>query len=213
MITVALWSFAVFLASVFASVLAAVTLKPKYGRKVMIPAWIAAALVGYAVAFVSYYINLYNDFVGILGLSAIVCLVVYLFYSGTWSSKLFVSLMACLIANVSTFMFCGTTDTLLGGRLGLIVNSPYDTPNLLFFIGIKLVVYSVFFVLYRRILLGRLQDMIETLEEKMDSFVAAPAVSVIGFYVINLFTNSHGIYPSEFWFFPLYLTVCVIFVI
>ena len=150
---------------------------------------------------------------GILGLSAIVCAAVYFLYQGTWSSKLFVSLTACLIDNVCTFMFCGTTDTLLAGRLGLITESPYDVPNLLFFIGIKVVVYSLFFFLYCRFLKGLLRSMIESLEGQMTSFILAPFVSVIGFYVINLFTNTHGIYPSEFWFFPLYLTICVIFVI
>ena len=47
----------------------------------------------------------------------------------------------------------------------------------------------------------------------MATFVAAPAVSHVGFYVINLFSNANGIFPGHFWFFPLYLTVCVIFVI
>lgn len=213
MVTTALWSFAVFLASVFGALISAITLKPKYKKSIMIPAWIFAGVVGYATAFLAYSINLYDDTVGILGLTAIVCIAVYFLYEGSWSSKLFVSLTACLIDNVCTFMFCGTTDTLLAGRLGLITVSPYDTPNLLFFIGIKVVVYSLFFFLYFRFLRKHLQNMIETLAGKMASFVAAPAVSVIGFYVINLFTNKNGIYPNVFWFFPLYLTICLIFVI
>ncbi len=211
--SVVLWSFAVFLASVFAAVIAGVTLEPRYERKLLLPAWIVIAVAGYAVAFLAYSINLYDDTVGILGLSAIVCAAIYLLYKGTWSSKLFVSLTACLIANVSTFMFCGTTDTLLAGRLGLIQQSPYEVPNLLFFIAVKLVVYTLIFLLYNRFLRRHLIDMIDTLGGKMASFVAAPAVSVVGFYVINLFTNQHGIYPSQFWFFPLYLTICLIFVI
>ena len=110
-------------------------------------------------------------------------------------------------------MFCGTTDTLLAGRLGLIVASPYEVPNLLFFIGIKVVVYSIFFFAYFRFLRKHFREMIDSLEGKMATFVAAPAVSHIGFYVINLFSNANGIFPGHFWFFPLYLTVCVIFVI
>lgn len=47
----------------------------------------------------------------------------------------------------------------------------------------------------------------------MATFIAAPAVSHIGFYIINLFSNANGIVPSHPWFSPLYLTVCVIFVI
>lgn len=208
-----LWSFAVFFASVFAAVIVSATLTPKYRRSVTIGCWAAAAAVGYMAAHISYTVRLTDDTFGILGLSALVCVCTYFLYEGTWSSKWFVSLTACLIANVSTFMFCGTTDTLLAGHLGLIQQSPYEVPNLLFFIGIKAVVYIVLFLLYRRFLRKKIQDMITALSGNLGSFVAAPAVSVLGFYVINLFTNTHGIYPSEFWFFPLYLTVCLVFVI
>ena len=210
---VALWSFAVFLASFFAAFLAGVTFEPKYPKKIRYPLWAVAAVVAYGITFLSYYINLTNDAVGILGVSVLVTLMICLLYQGTLSSKIFVSLTACLIANVCTFMFCGTTDTLLAGRLGLIVASPYEVPNLLFFIGIKVVVYSIFFFAYFRFLRKHFREMIDSLEGKMTSFVAAPAVSHIGFYVINLFSNANGIFPGHFWFFPLYLTVCVIFVI
>ena len=210
---VALWSFAVFLASFFAAFLAGVTFEPKYPKKIRYPLWAVAAVVAYGITFLSYYINLTNDAVGILGVSVLVTLMICLLYQGTLSSKIFVSLTACLIANVCTFMFCGTTDTLLAGRLGLIVASPYEVPNLLFFIGIKVVVYSIFFFAYFRFLRKHFREMINSLEGKMASFVAAPAVSHIGFYVINLFSNANGIFPGHFWFFPLYLTVCIIFVI
>ena len=210
---VALWSFAVFLASFFAAFLAGVTFEPKYPKKIRYPLWAVAAVVAYGITFLSYYINLTNDAVGILGVSALVTLMICLLYQGTLSSKIFVSLTACLIANVCTFMFCGTTDTLLAGRLGLIVASPYEVPNLLFFIGIKVVVYSIFFFAYFRFLRKHFREMIDSLEGKMATFVAAPAVSHVGFYVINLFSNANGIFPGHFWFFPLYLTVCIIFVI
>ena len=210
---VALWSFAVFLASFFAAFLAGVTFEPKYPKKIRYPLWAVAAVVAYGITFLSYYINLTNDAVGILGVSVLVTLMICLLYQGTLSSKIFVSLTACLIANVCTFMFCGTTDTLLAGRLGLIVASPYEVPNLLFFIGIKVVVYSIFFFAYFRFLRKHFREMIDSLEGKMATFVAAPAVSHVGFYVINLFSNANGIFPGHFWFFPLYLTVCIIFVI
>ncbi len=210
---VALWTFAVFLASVFAALLSAATLKSKYSGKVTILAWSFVGIVGYAIGFLSYYIDLTNDTAGILGLSAIVVTAVLLLYEGTVSEKLFVGLTSCLISNVSTFMFCGTTDSLLGGVLGLIKESPYDVPNLLFFIGVKVIVYTVIYTLYCRFLRSTMQNMIESLSGNLGSFVAAPLVSVLGFYVINLFTNQYGIFPSNIWFFPLYLTVCIIFLI
>ncbi len=213
MFTIALWSFAVFLASVFAAVLAGITLAPKYGGAVRALVWSGAAVLGYGMTIGSYSVNLYNDTVGILGLSAMVCLVCQILYKGAWSEKLAVALMGCLIGNVSTFMLCGTTDTLLAPRLGLIREGPYDTPNLLFFIGLKVVVYVLIALVYGRFLRKYVHHTIESVEGNMTLFLPALGVSVAGFYVINLFSNSNGIYPDHPWFFPLYLTVCVIFVV
>ncbi len=150
---------------------------------------------------------------GILGLSALVCIFSQLLYKDSWSTKLAIALMACLIANVSTFMLCGTTDNLMGTRLGLIKESPYETANLIFFIGIKLVVYAGLSVLYMRCLKRTLHRTIDAVGGKMLVFIPALVISVIGFYIINLVSNSVGIYPDSFWFFPLYLTICVIFVV
>ena len=75
MASVALWSFAVFMASVFAGLLTGITLTPKYKGSIRALFWILGAVAGYLLAFFSYSINLYNDAVGILGLSALVCLV------------------------------------------------------------------------------------------------------------------------------------------
>lgn len=213
MITIILWSFAVFLASVFGASIAASTLQPKYSPRKTAIAWLFIAVIGYTLAFISYSIDLYNDTVGILGLTTVVCAAIYLLYQESSSSKLFVALMACLIANVATFMFCGTTDTLLASRLGLIQESPYEVPNLLFFIAIKIVIYSIIFVLYYKLLRSHVQSIIDALDGKMASFVVAPAVSVVGFYIINLFSNQNEIFPNKFWFFPLYLTICLIFVV
>ncbi len=141
------------------------------------------------------------------------CIFSQLLYKDSWSTKLAIALMACLIANVSTFMLCGTTDNLLGTRLGLIEESPYETANLIFFIGIKLVVYAGLSVLYMRYLKRTLHRTIEAVGGKMMVFIPALVISVVGFYIINLVSNSVGIYPDSFWFFPLYLTICVIFVV
>lgn len=210
---VALWAFAVFLASVFSGLLTGITLEPKYNGKIRASVWAGGIIVGYGFAFLSYYINLTNDLVGILGLSALVCIISQFLYKGTWSTKLSVALMACLIANVSTFMFCGTTDSLLAPLMGLIKQSPYEIPNLLFFIGIKVVVYVVFSLLYAKFLKRHIHNTIAAVGGKMVLFIPALVVSVVGFYIINLISNGMGIYPNSSWFFPLYLTVCIIFVV
>ncbi len=213
MLSTALWTFAVFLASVFSAVLVGITLKPRYKGGIRTLVWVGGALVGYGSAFLSYSINLYDDTVGILGLSLLVCLISQFLYKDSWSTKLSVSLMSCLIANVSTFMFCGTTDTLLAPSLNLIKESPYEVPNLLFFIGIKVIVYTVFTLLYIKFLRQHINNTTEVVGGKMTLFIPALLVSVIGFYVINLISNHLGIFPNTPLFFPLYITICTIFVI
>ncbi|MCD7729452.1 MAG: PP2C family protein-serine/threonine phosphatase [Clostridia bacterium] len=213
MAVTALWTLAVLLASAFSAVLTGITLTPKYKGLIRGLVWGAGTVIGYGIAFLSYSINLYNDFVGIIVLSAMVCAISQILYKDTWSTKLTISLMGCLIANVSTFMFCGTTDSLLAPLLGLINESAYEVGNILFFIGIKIVVYTVLTLLYVKFLRGWIHTTIETVSGKMTLFIPALVVSVVGFYIINLFSNSLGIYPNTTWFFPLYLTVCVIFVI
>lgn len=210
---VALWSFAVFLSTVFSALLVGVTLEARFKKTVTVAAWIVASFVGYIVLFLAYLINLYNDAMGVLGMAVIVCAVSVILYKGTISSKLFVALMVCLIANVVTFMFCGTTDSLLAGNLGLIQESPYEIPNIMFFAAVKLVVFTICFVLYFKFLRKYLQGIVETLAGSMKHFVIAPLISIIGFYFINLFTNQNGIFPSNLWFFPLYFTICMIFVV
>ncbi len=209
-----LWSLAVFLASVFAGLISGVTLTPKLKPGKLALWWIFTGIVGFALTYLSYSINLYNDLVGILGLTVLLCASILFAYSGTTAEKLFVGLMSALIANVATFMLCGTTDTFVGARLGLFASgTPYNVPNILLFIGIKLVVYSIVFVLYVKLLRRRVREVLVMAGDGIRTYLVVPAVSVVGFYVINLITNNTGIVPTNTWFLPLYLTICVIFVV
>ena len=209
-----LWSLAVFLASVFAGLISGVTLTPKYKSGKLALLWTCVGGIGFALTFLSYNINLYSDLVGILGLTILLCASILFLYKGTAAEKLFVGLMSALIANVATFMLCGTTDTFVGARLGLFESgTPYNIPNILLFIGIKLVVYAIVFVLYAKLLRNRVRDVLLMAGVGIRTYLVVPAVSVVGFYVINLITNSTGIIPTNSWFLPLYLTVCAIFVV
>ncbi len=208
-----LWNTAVFMASVFAAAIVSCTLKPKFNKKITGLLWGAFGLGGYLLSLLSYSMDLYNDFVGILAVSALVCVATEVIYTESRSAKLFTSVMAALIANVVTFMFCGTTDTFLGTALGFIETTPYTVKNVLLFIGIKLVVYLLFFAFYYCWLRGKVQAVIEAQQGRMNSYIAAPLVSMVGFYVLNLISNNTGIMPGNPYFFPLYITVCVIFVL
>lgn len=210
---VLLWSFAVFLGGAFASYISHITLSTKHSNKILALSWGGTAILGFLLTYLNYSINLTNDVFGVFGLFILMCIPIYFIYDGTWSSKLFIALMGSLISNVSTFMFCGTTDSLLAPYLGVMNESPYEVANLLFFICIKFLVYTTIFILYKKYLRDKFVDMIAALSGNMKSYVLAPAISVIGFYVINIFTNTNGIFPNHVWFFPLYLTICIIFVV
>ena len=71
----------------------------------------------------------------------------------------------------------------------------------------------MFSVLYARFLKKTIHRTIEAVGGKMAVFLPALFISVVGFYMINLVTNSVGIYPDSVWFFLLYITVSLIFVI
>lgn len=208
-----LWSFAVFLAAVLSALLAHMTLTPKVKKRYLAFGWFAVAAAGFLLAWFSYMINLYQDFTGIIGLSVLVCAALQIFYKEPWTAKLFVGLMTSLIADVISFMFCGTIDTFLGMAFGVIRDTPYTVENILLYIGIKLLIYTVVFLLYRRFILAYAKDIIEVLGGRMGSYILAPAFSVVGFFIINLITNTAGIFPGTVYFFPLYLTICTIFVL
>jgi len=210
-----LWSLAVFLASVFAALIATKTLKPKIGPWQRGLIWTGAAIVSYGLTVLFYKLDLSNDLFGILGLTAIMAMCVHLMYRGSTSEKLFVSLMAALIANVSTFMLCGTTDAFLGAKLGYFdCGTPYNVPNILLFIGIKLFMYSIIYAVYWFVLRKRVKHMMEQTGGNVSSYLIAPLVSVIAFYTINYVTNTDDVHimPGNPWFFPLYIPICLIFV-
>ncbi|MBR3629132.1 MAG: PP2C family protein-serine/threonine phosphatase [Oscillospiraceae bacterium] len=209
-----LWSFAVFLATVFAALIVAVTLKPRIKGWKYVGWWAGAAAVGFGVTYLSYTVNLFNDFVGIIGLSALLCVVILPTYQEKISEKIFVGLMAALISNVATFMLCGTTDSFLGGYLGFFAEgTPYNVRNILLFIGIKLVVYTIIFILYMLFLRKQVLSILQMAGGELRPYLTAPFVSVVGFYVINWITNKLEIFPANTWFFPLYATICVIMVV
>lgn len=210
----ALWSFAVFLASAFAATIVASTLKPRLAKVKTAFFWLLTAALGFSVTFAFYTLDITNDIVGILGLSALVCLATNFLYIESWSTKLFTSLMACLIANVCTFMFCGTTDAVLGGKLELFSTHPYTAGNILLFIIIKVVVYTIIYILYMKLLRHLVIKVSEELQGKMSAYLATPVASIIGFYIINYVTNNVlGILPNQSSFMMLYLPICLIFVI
>ncbi|MCR5251288.1 MAG: PP2C family protein-serine/threonine phosphatase [Lachnospiraceae bacterium] len=211
---IALWSFALFLSTVFAGMLAITTLTPKKKSFVYAILLLGGAALSYGINFVSYSINLYNDAVGIVGQCIFLCLLLIPLHKESTSEKLFVGMTASLFANVSTFMFCGTSDQIIGAQLHLFDGgTPYTVENISLFILIKLIVFTILFVLYMRFARKPLMETMKIAEGQLRNYLIAPAVSVVGFYVVNLVTNEKGIFPSDKAFLPLYGTICLIFIV
>lgn len=207
------WTLAVILASVFSVLIITVTLKRKYSKIKSILAWIALILAGSFLTYLTYSFDITNDITGIVGMYFLISIGTHHLCEGNWSTKLFISTMASLIANVSTFMLCGSTDSILGSELGLFETHPYTIKNISLFIEIKLVVYTILFFLYLKIFCKRVRMLCNSLDGKLKPFIAAPTASLLGFYLINMVTNDLGIMPNDKYFLQIYVPVCVIFIL
>ena len=210
-----LWAISSYTIFIISLLLSDVTLTPKYGRKGMAVRWTAAGVVDFGLVLMSYLIDVYNDIFCILGQPVLLCLVICFLYKESIGKKLFIGLTMPLLATICTFMFCGTTDTFLGAALGLFDPKfgPYTVPNILLFIGLKTVVFTVIYILYRLLLCKRTKMLLQKAQSQMRNYVAAPLVSLISFDIISYVTNSTGIVPTNPYFFLLYVPICMVFVV
>ena len=206
-----IWSVAVSLSGVLSALICGVTLKPKYSRAVTIEGYAAASLLGFAVTFFAYTLNITNDFVGIIGFSAIIWIAAILLGQDNVFSKLFVAIMATLIANVSTFFLAGTTISFLDNT-----PNPYNMLTISKFIGVKLVLFTILFLAYYLRARKPIILAVETLDKKTLNYLPISLISFFGFYAINLITNSLGIFPAipamRYYFIGIYGIISLIFV-
>ncbi|MBP8968095.1 MAG: PP2C family protein-serine/threonine phosphatase [Lachnospiraceae bacterium] len=210
-----LWSVSAVISFVFSMIMADATLKAKYPKGKMIFWWIVGLISDFVLVFVSYTINPLVDVMNAIGQCIILVICLILLYSDSLENKAFIGMTMSLASSVAIFLFCGTTDQIVGARLNLFdeVFGPYTIKNILFFSGIKIIVLAIIAALYVCFLRKAFTDMLRLAEGQMKKYLVAPAFSVIGFYIINIVSNSTGIYPTNAYFVPLYLTVCTIFVV
>ena len=210
-----LWSVSAVISFVFSNIMANATLKPKYPAGKM-AFWCSVGLISdFVLVFVSYSINPFVDVMNAIGQCIILVICLILLYEDSLENKAFIGMTMSLATSVAIFLFCGTTDQIFGAKLNLFdeVFGPYTIKNILFFSGIKIIVLAIITVLYILFLRKPFKDMLRLAEGQMKKYLIAPAFSVIGFYIINIVSNSTGIYPTNAYFVPLYLTVCTIFVV
>lgn len=207
----ALWTLAVALSGLLSALLIDATLKRRYTLWLTGLGWAATLALGYASAYLSYSYDITNDFVGIIGISVMVWAAAVLLYERSSSGKLFVAIMATLIANVTTFFFCGTTLSFVDST-----PNPYNIDTIATFMGIKLVWFTIFFCAYFYLFRQQIMLMLDTLDGRMQKYLPNPVVSFFGFYGINMITNHLGIFPGvpgmRYVFIMLYGIICLIFV-
>ena len=210
-----LWSVAAVISFIYSVIMACTTLKPRFPRGKMIFWLIVGIAADFALVFISYTINPFVDVMNAIGQCIILVICLILLYEDSLENKAFIGMTMSLATSVATFLFCGTTDQIFGAKLNLFdeVFGPYTIKNILFFSLIKIVVLAVITVLYILFLRKPFKEMLRLAEGQMKKYLIAPVFSVLGFYVINIVSNSTGIYPTNTYFVPLYLTVCTIFVV
>jgi len=186
-----IWTFAVTTSAILSSLICGITLKRKYTKSIMILGYGIAFVASFAVSFLIYYYDITNDFGGIVISSVLVWVACLLIHKEHWTSKLFVAIMATLISNVSTFFICGPTLSFIDNA-----PNPYNIRSISIFIGLKMILFTLLFILYKTKLRGTVCKVIEALNGKMGSYLPIALVLFFGFYAINVITNSLGIIPA-----------------
>jgi len=189
---VLLWTFAVSLSGVMSALICSITLKNNYTRVITFIGYLGALVIGFIISFFLYNSNIFNDFGGIVVMSALIWIACLLLSAGHWSSKWFVAIMATLISNVSTFFICGPVLSFISD-----VPNPYNIQTISIFIELKVVLFTLLLVLYKMKLRETIRKAIESLGGKMGSYLPVAIVSFFGFYIINVITNSMGIIPAS----------------
>lgn len=108
-VSTALFSLAATLSLLLAAALTDTTLTRKYTPPRTLAVWSAFLVLHFAVALFGYSLDITNDTLALVGIMVISVPPTLLLYEECTSAKIFVPVMGSLIANVTTFFFCGTT--------------------------------------------------------------------------------------------------------
>lgn len=209
-----LWSIASTLNFIFASVLTSVILTPKYKRIPTILLYVASSSIITAFTIVWYNFFIMNDAVPIILYGVALCFISYILYNEHLAHIIFISITNLLITVISTFLFCGTTDQLIGSKLELFdpINGPYTERNILFFFVIKMIVLSAISIVYFIFIKKPLRKMTHTADEQLKNYLIIPISSLVSFAVITYIANAVGIVPTNKYFLPLFAIIGFIYI-
>ena len=210
--TTMLWTLAVLLSGIMAALLIDTTLQRKHSGWITAAGWTLTIAAAFVASGVFYLINITEDTAGIMGTSLFLCIAAAAMYREHAASKWFISIMAALMANTTTFFFCGTTLSFIDNA-----PNPYNAKTILTFIGIKLVWFTIMYILYRLFLRKIIVIVIGELGSRAVGYLPVSVVSFVGFYLINMLTNHLGIFPAvpgmRYIFIGFYTIICSIFVL
>ena len=207
-----LWSLANNLSFWVAALLTNSTLTRRKGSGQTFLGWVVFAALHYAVCAVSYSINITDDNLNLLSLLVLVPVAAMVLYSDERAARVFTSVMGALIANVTTFFFCGTTLSFIDNT-----SNPYNMRTIGIFLCIKAFWFAVMFFAYRRFISQIVQQVISVLGKQLKNYVPIPVYCFIAFAIVNRLTNTLGILPglpdTRVYFIIFYLIMCSVFVI
>lgn len=207
-----LWSLANNLSFWVAALLTNSTLTMRKSKWQTFLGWLPFVILHFAVCAVSYSFNITDDNLNLLSLLVLVPAAAMVLYSDERAARVFTSVMGALIANVTTFFFCGTTLSFIDNT-----SNPYNMRTIGIFLCIKAFWFAVMFFAYRHSVSHIVQQVISVLGKQLKSYVPIPVYCFIAFAIVNRLTNTLGILPglpdTRVYFIIFYLIMCSVFVI
>ena len=186
-----LWSLANNLSFWVAALLTNSTLTMRKSKWQTFLGWLPFVILHFAVCAVSYSFNITDDNLNLLSLLVLVPAAAMVLYSDERAARVFTSVMGALIANVTTFFFCGTTLSFIDNT-----SNPYNMRTIGIFLCIKAFWFAVMFFAYRHFVSHIVQQVISVLGKQLKSYVPIPVYCFIAFAIVNRLTNTLGILPG-----------------
>lgn len=197
-----------FLAPAFASF----ALKPKYGKLITIAGWAAAMLVYFGAVYFCFTIStpMEYDWFLFFGWLVILPIPTMLLYRDKLTTKLFLSISAVFIANVTSFM-SGSTTSVIYPVAPQIYWTPEFVSFIMVFTAVKAAITAAAAALVYCFLRKTILSVFEVLDGKMGRFLPIPLVAGVGFFFITQIVQQHGLMVGNVLFLPFYLIICGVF--
>ena len=157
-----LWSLANNLSFWAAALLTNSTLTRRRNAGQTFLGWVLFAALHLVTCVASYSINITDDNINFLSMLVLMPAAAVVLYADERAARVFTSVMGALIANVTTFFFCGTTLSFIDNT-----PNPYNMRTVGIFLCIKAFWFTVMFFAYRRFVSKIVQQVISVLGKQL----------------------------------------------